>query len=138
VKRNISVYFGHENWNLILNMMIGMRKSVKCIPPYVAQFPLSDIEFTEKALHDILPQRTSNFDYRKVFHFIDYRPSIFYRIRLMYGVTNQDYQRSIGPETMLGDLVMGRLNSLSELGSSGKSGSFFYFTQDSNINHRSR
>ena len=28
---------------------------------------------------------------------------------------------------------MGKLNSLSELGSSGKSGSFFYFTQDSTI-----
>ena len=29
IKRNLSIYFGHENWNLVLNMMIGIRKSVK-------------------------------------------------------------------------------------------------------------
>jgi hypothetical protein len=32
---------------------------------------------------------------------------------------------------MLGNIVLGKLNSLSELGSTGKSGSFFYFTDDS-------
>jgi len=32
---------------------------------------------------------------------------------------------------MLGSLIMGRLSSLTELSSSGKSGSFFYFTEDS-------
>lgn len=24
-KQKLSVYFGHENWNLILNLMIGMK-----------------------------------------------------------------------------------------------------------------
>ena len=33
---------------------------------------------------------------------------------------------------MLGSLIMGKLSSLTELSSSGKSGSFFYFTEDSN------
>lgn len=41
------------------------------------------------------------------------------------------YLRSVGPENMLGNLILGRLSSLSELSSSGKSGSFFYFTDDS-------
>lgn len=31
---------------------------------------------------------------------------------------------------MLGNLIMGKLSSLTELSSSGKSGSFFYFTED--------
>lgn len=30
-KKNMSVYFGHENWNLVLNMMIGVRTSIKSI-----------------------------------------------------------------------------------------------------------
>lgn len=25
----VSVYFGHENWNLVINMMIGIRTSIK-------------------------------------------------------------------------------------------------------------
>lgn len=32
---------------------------------------------------------------------------------------------------MLGNLIMGKLSSLTELSSTGKSGSFFYFTEDS-------
>jgi len=35
---------------------------------------------------------------------------------------------------MLGNIVLGKLNTLSELGSSGKSGSFFYFTEDCKSN----
>jgi hypothetical protein len=34
---------------------------------------------------------------------------------------------------MLGNLIMGKLSTLTELSSSGKSGSFFYFTEDSNF-----
>ena len=30
-KKNMGIYFGHENWNLVLNMMIGIRTSVKSI-----------------------------------------------------------------------------------------------------------
>ena len=38
------------------------------------------------------------------------------------------YMRSIGPEFMIGNLLFGKLNTLTESGSTGKSGSFFYFT----------
>lgn len=41
------------------------------------------------------------------------------------------YLCSVGPEKLLGNLILGKLSSLSELSSSGKSGSFFYFTDDS-------
>lgn len=30
-KKNMGIYFGHENWNLVLNMLIGIRTSVKSI-----------------------------------------------------------------------------------------------------------
>lgn len=29
IRKNISIYFGHENWNLVLNLMIGIRTSLK-------------------------------------------------------------------------------------------------------------
>ncbi len=38
--------------------------------------------------------------------------------------------RSIGPQNLITSLLKGDLNSLSELVSSGKSGSFFYYTAD--------
>lgn len=45
-----------------------------------------------------------------------------------YSVSNSEYIRSVGPENLIGSLMLGKLNSLTELGSTGKSGSFFYFT----------
>lgn len=48
----------------------------------------------------------------------------------MFGISNDDFLRSIGPEKLLGDLIFGNLASLSEKVSSGKSGSFFYYSSD--------
>ena len=30
-KEKMTVYFGHENWNLVLNIMVGLRKSIKSL-----------------------------------------------------------------------------------------------------------
>jgi len=38
--------------------------------------------------------------------------------------------KSIGPERIISHLIKGNVNTLSELVSTGKSGSFFYFTAD--------
>ena len=62
--------------------------------------------------------------------FYDYAPLIFERIRLNYDITNDQYLRSVGPETLIGNLLMGNLCNLSEQCSSGKSGSFFYYSHD--------
>jgi 1-phosphatidylinositol-4-phosphate 5-kinase len=49
----------------------------------------------------------------------------------MYGITNEDYLKSLGPENFLGNLILVKNRSLRELCSAGKSGSFFYFSYDS-------
>lgn len=67
---------------------------------------------------------------KKSIQFKDYAPVIFERIRIKYNISNEMYQRSIGPETLLGSLVMGNLSNLTEQCSRGKSNSFFYYTKD--------
>lgn len=49
----------------------------------------------------------------------------------MYGVSNEDYIKSLGPENFLGNLIIIKNRSLRELCSTGKSGSFFYYSYDS-------
>lgn len=124
-KKKQPVYFGHENWNLILNMMIGMRISVRSLQPIQVALVASD--FKSKYVHDVITQRSSNQVY--MYKFTDYAPQVFNEIRRHFGITN--YVHSVGPENLLGNLILGKLSSLSELSSSGKSGSFFYFTDDS-------
>jgi len=52
------------------------------------------------------------------------------KLRAACGIKNEDYLRSIGPERVLTNLIKGNVNTLSELVSTGKSGSFFYYTAD--------
>ncbi|CAD8145891.1 unnamed protein product [Paramecium octaurelia] len=129
-KQKLSVYFGHENWNLILNLMIGMKQALSNIQPEFYGKNALQHEFAERYVYDILQNRSSNFDFRKAYQFKDYAPSIFLRIRRQFQISNKDFQRSVGPENLIGNLVFGKLDSLTELGSTGRSGSFFYYTQD--------
>ncbi|CAD8151009.1 unnamed protein product [Paramecium pentaurelia] len=125
VRKNLSIYFGHENWNLVLNMMIGIRKAIKSLHPLTDDILITAAHFEVKNQFEIIPKRT-----QKSCSFYEYSPLIFERIRKMYGISNDDFLRSIGPEQLLGDLIFGNLASLTEKVSSGKSGSFFYYSFD--------
>lgn len=48
----------------------------------------------------------------------------------MYGIKNEDYLKSLGPENFLGNLILTKNRSLREMYSAGKSGSFFYYSYD--------
>lgn len=62
--------------------------------------------------------------------FVDYSPFVFRKIRALRGIDPELYLRSLGPEQLLGNMILGNLSSLSELSSEGKSGAFFYYTAD--------
>lgn len=55
---------------------------------------------------------------------------MFDSIRKKFNVEREEYSKSLGPDQILTNLLTGEFNSLSELCSSGKSGSFFYYTAD--------
>ncbi|OLP86761.1 putative oxidoreductase [Symbiodinium microadriaticum] len=100
--------------------------------------PNSNIQtpsITRAEKFSILPRLANIFDATvskrvKVTRFIDYAPMVFQRIRASFGIHSDDYLRSVGPEQLLGNMVLGNLSSLSELSSEGKSGAFFYYTSD--------
>ncbi len=66
----------------------------------------------------------------KICKFFDYAPYVFQEIRTLFGIKTEDYLKSIGPENLLSNLLKGNLTTLTELVSSGKSGSFFYYSSD--------
>ena len=47
-KKNVTVYLGHENWNLVLNLMVGLRKSVKSLYELNNYLELKANHFTEE------------------------------------------------------------------------------------------
>merc|ERR1719313_2532094 len=133
-KKGLVVHFGHENWNMVLSMMIGIRMSVGRIKHEMCR-ELTPVDFIMKEKFSIIPRMANIFDSEvskrvTMTRFWDYSPMVFQKIRANFGINHDDYLRSVGPEQLLGNMVLGNLSSLSELSSEGKSGAFFYYTAD--------
>jgi len=99
------------------------------------QRQLQPIDFEMKEKFSIVPRLTNILDSRAsrrvaMTRFVDYAPLAFQKIRASFGIHDDEYVASIGPEQLLGNMVLGNLSSLAELSSEGKSGSFFYHTAD--------
>jgi len=130
-----SVFFGHAMWDRVTNLMQGIQLAVNRAQTEGIR-PLCSFDFETKEKFTLVPGdhlqhgRQKQHDEDRVFRFIDYAPYVWHRLRQSYGIDDEDYLRSIGPGSMLSNLLLGSLSSLSELGSEGKSGSFFYFTTD--------
>ena len=129
IRKNLSIYFGHPNWNLVLNMMVGIRASVHKKYRW-DHGEIEEQDFKIKVELDLIDKRGEEFDKTKASRFYDYCPRVFDAIRKKFGITNEDYLRSVGPEQLLGDILLGNLSSLTQFCSSGKSGSLFYYSFD--------
>ncbi|EAR84890.2 phosphatidylinositol 4-phosphate 5-kinase (macronuclear) [Tetrahymena thermophila SB210] len=129
-RRNISIYVGHENWNLIFVMMIGIRGSIKDLRNVGMPRQIDPKYFTQKNNKDLIRTFQNDSDFIQ-YRFTDYAPQIFERIRLLFNITKQTYSKSLGPETLLGNLILGNMTNLSELCSSTKNfNKFQYYSED--------
>lgn len=127
-KKKNKISWGDEDWNLILYMMLGIQKAVKAAPAEFNNQPQSE-EFAEIAKFSLMPQKKQKND-QKVCKLKDFAPSVFARIRNLYQVESPVYLRSLGVEKIMSGLLRSEFSSLVGLISSGKSGSFFYFSDD--------
>jgi 1-phosphatidylinositol-4-phosphate 5-kinase len=134
-KKGMAVHFGHENWNMVLSMMIGIRLAVGRAS-FEINRPLTSVDFFVKDKFSIVPQLSNILDSKisssiKVTRFIDYAPLVFRKLREeISDISEADYTRSVGPEQLLGNMVLGNLSSLAEQTTEGKGGAFFYYTAD--------
>jgi hypothetical protein len=119
---------------MVVSMMIGMRLSIGRAKNERRR-EMQPVDFTMKEKFTIAPRSANIFDAtasrrHDKYRFIDYAPMVFQRIRQNLGIQPEDYLRSVGPEQLVGNMILGNLSSLSEQSSEGKSGAFFYHTAD--------
>ncbi|CDS01455.1 hypothetical protein [Sporisorium scitamineum] len=110
---------GHANYVLMYNMLTGIRIGVSRCQAKMKR-PLCDADFTakHKFTFDIIGREltpTAKYDFK----FKDYAPWVFRELREHFHLDAADYLLSLTSKYIL-----------SELGSPGKSGSFFYFSRD--------
>ena len=104
------IQIGHDNWNLVLHMMLGIRQSVRNVM-HEEVFELIDADFQRKYVYELVAKKTSSM---RLFTFLDFSPRVFHLIRNMFGISPDDYLKSIGPENLIGNLLMGNISSLQE------------------------
>jgi len=141
------IFFGHRDWELVMKLMQGIQLSVNRANQEVER-DVTSHDFTVKEKYTLrrkveqkkidtqtsMEQNIKDLDLDKLLEghvrFVDYAPFVFRKLRELVGISDENYVNSIGPANMLSNLILGSLTSLSQLGSEGKSGSFFYFTSD--------
>ncbi|EXJ78106.1 1-phosphatidylinositol-4-phosphate 5-kinase [Capronia epimyces CBS 606.96] len=110
---------GHVNWVIAYNMLTGIRFTVSRTNAKMDR-ELTDADFAarHKFSFDITGNEltpSAKYDFK----FKDYSPWVFRHLRAIFGLDPADYLVSLTSKYIL-----------SELGSPGKSGSFFYFSRD--------
>ncbi|PFH62892.1 hypothetical protein XA68_11211 [Ophiocordyceps unilateralis] len=109
----------HANWVTAYNMLTGIRVSVSRTNAKLDRdLTDADFEAKQKSTFDITGNElvpSAKYDFK----FKDYAPWVFRRLRALFRLDPADYLVSLTGKYIL-----------SELGSPGKSGSFFYFSRD--------
>ncbi|KAL6870668.1 hypothetical protein ACP4OV_014516 [Aristida adscensionis] len=113
---------GHKNYELMLNLQLGIRHAVgRQSAPTSLDLKSSAFDPKEKVWTRFPPQGSKHTPPHQScdFRWKDYCPLVFRTLRKLFDVDPADYMLSI-----CGD------DALRELSSPGKSGSFFYLTND--------
>ncbi|PHT37018.1 Phosphatidylinositol 4-phosphate 5-kinase 4 [Capsicum baccatum] len=119
-RQGITISKGHKNYELMLTLQLGIRHSVqKLSPPSSLDLEPSAFDPKEKYWTRFPPEGSKSTPCHQSceFRWKDYCPKVFGALRTLFKVDATEYMLSIcGP--------------LRELSSPGKSGSFFYLTND--------
>ncbi|KAK4792717.1 hypothetical protein SAY86_023152 [Trapa natans] len=114
---------GHRNYDLMLNLQLGIRHAVGRPAPPLKSFDLKSSYFDpkEKVWTKFPPEGSKHTPPHSSFEFKwkDYCPVVFRTLRQLFKVDAADYMISLCGN-----------DALRELSSPGKSGSFFYLTND--------
>ncbi|KAK9763820.1 Phosphatidylinositol-4-phosphate 5-kinase [Basidiobolus ranarum] len=109
----------HKNYVLMYNMLTGIRVAVSRYTAKVwHELTPEDFKAAHKLAFDVVGNEltpSSQYDFK----FKDYAPWVFRHLRALFGVDSAEYLISLTSKYIV-----------SELGSPGKSGSFFYYSRD--------
>ncbi|CAI9114642.1 OLC1v1015407C1 [Oldenlandia corymbosa var. corymbosa] len=120
-KPGMTISKGHKNYDLMLNLQLGIRHSIGKDASKIRDLKQSDFDPNEKFWTRFPPEGSKNTPPHQStdFRWKDYCPMVFRHLRQLFQVDPADYMLAICGN-----------DALRELSSPGKSGSFFYLTQD--------
>ncbi|TVU47009.1 hypothetical protein EJB05_06585, partial [Eragrostis curvula] len=120
-QQGLTIAKGHKNYELMLNLQLGIRHAVGRQGQPILDLKSSAFDPKEKVWTKFPPEGSKHTPPHNScdFRWKDYCPKVFRTLRKLFKVDPADYMLSL-----CGD------DALRELSSPGKSGSFFYLTND--------
>ena len=96
--KGLTVHFTHEKWDLVVNIMMGLRKAVSNVMAEPNR-PLCPSDYTMKEKMTVMPPAGK--DTSRACRFVDYAPMVFRKLREIWGVPTKEYMDSVGPQQIL-------------------------------------
>ncbi|XP_024983824.1 phosphatidylinositol 4-phosphate 5-kinase 6-like isoform X3 [Cynara cardunculus var. scolymus] len=121
-RQGVTICKGHKNYELMLNLQLGIRHSVgRPAPTKSLKLKPTAFDAEQKLWTKFPPEGSKHTPPHQSceFKWKDYCPLVFRTLRKLFNVDTADYMLSICGN-----------DALRELSSPGKSGSFFYLTND--------
>jgi 1-phosphatidylinositol-4-phosphate 5-kinase len=83
------IFIGDDNWNLVLNMMIGIQMAVRSVKGFQEMIYEEPKDFDLKYYFELIPRRFGNEEYNStIYSFTDYAPHTFNHIRKIFKIDN--------------------------------------------------
>jgi len=82
-------------------MMIGIRMALKSVVKITEYREMTENDYKIEVHFDLIQERLASFDARQACHFLEFAPLIFDDIRRAFGITANDFLKSVGPEHLL-------------------------------------
>ena len=120
----IKISLGDQESSMIVYMILGIQQAVNAYPEVDCDI-LQPEYYGEMVKSQLISQNNP-----KTCRFRDYAPKIFGKLRHFFAIENMEYIKGLGVEKIMDCLLKGEFSSLVGLISSGRSRSFFYFSDD--------
>lgn len=106
--KGLVVHFTHEKWDLVVNIMMGIRKAISNVMAEPNR-PLCPDDYVMKEKMTLAAPKSSpagaSADGGKLTpsscRFVDYAPMVFRKLREIWGIPTEEYMLSVGPQQIL-------------------------------------
>jgi Ca2+-binding EF-hand superfamily protein len=124
------IFVLHNGWDLAINIMVGINKATRALWD-IEEHTLTKADYKMKDRFQLTYHRTlDDNNSKKNITFFNVAPYVFADIRRHFNISSEDFLSSIGSDVLISNLVKGELSAYRELFSTGRSGSFFYYSID--------
>ena len=118
-----------KSFEILFNIIMGIQIAVQAIPNFKINKRKDIKKYLTKMIYSIQTVYLGN-EKEETYLLKEFGGVIFNNIRLYFGISKENFIKSISPQDFITELMISSQTIFEELCSTGKSGSLLYYTRD--------